>query len=137
MINIEIITWVAVNPVLLFLIQCLIKSSAIFTILFLPSYPLFFVLLKNKDFHFREKVGFTIVSNLSFYIIIGYIGSWMNLPITFEYFFFILLLTYFLLILIVIFRTYRRGTVYFFQKAKNFDDSPLHVENLSFSGFLS
>ncbi|MFX0153809.1 MAG: hypothetical protein ACFE9Q_04705, partial [Candidatus Hodarchaeota archaeon] len=25
----------------------------------------------------------------------------------------------------------------FFQKAKNFDDSPLHVENLSFSGFLS
>lgn len=105
-------------------------------ILFLPSYPVFFILLKDKSFYFREKLGFAIVSNLSFYIIIGYIGSWINFPITSEYFLLFTILAYFSLIIITMFRDYNRGIALFFQKPKNPTNKQLTNEKLSFSNLL-
>ncbi len=136
LINIEIITWISMNPILLFLIQCFIRSSSIFAILFLPTYPLIFLVLKNNLYHFREKLGIAIVLNLSFYIIIGFIGSWINLPITFEYFFFSMLLTYFLLGLIAIFLSYRRGTILFFKKPEKIGFKRLIEEDFSLYKFI-
>ncbi len=124
------------NPILLFVIQFLIRSSANFAILFLPTYPLIFLVLKNNLYHFREKLGIVIVLNLSFYIIIGFIGSWINLPITFEYFFFIMLLTYFSLVLITIFFSYRRGTTLFFKKAENIGFKRLIEEKSSLYRYI-
>jgi len=124
------------NLVLFLLIQLLLKSSAIFTILFLPTYPIFFILIKNMDLNFQEKLGITIVSNLSFYIIIGYIGSYFNLPITFEYFFFTLVLVYFSILLIVIFHGYYRGTGFFLKKVKSLDFERISNEKFSLSNFI-
>ena len=92
----------------------LISFSTIFTILFLPSYPIFFIILEDLDFNFQEKLGITIVSNLSFYIIVGFIGFCLNLLITFEFFLITLTLTYFSFIIIAIFQGFHRKTGVFF-----------------------
>ncbi len=81
--------------------QFLILLCSIFTILFLPSYPIFFILLEDKKFNFKEKISITIVSNLSFYIVIGFIGSSFNIPTTFNYFLILLTLAYFSITLIL------------------------------------
>ncbi|MEE9377064.1 MAG: hypothetical protein V3V33_03415 [Candidatus Lokiarchaeia archaeon] len=88
------------------------------------------------DLNFREKIGITIVSNLSFYIIIGFIGSWFNLPISFEYFFFTLVLVYFSILLIVIFHGYYRGTGFFLKKVKSLDYKQISNEKFSLSNFI-
>ena len=108
---------------------------------FLPYYsylliPFFFILLSDKNLNFREKLGITIVSNLSFYIIIGYIGSYFNLPITFEYFFFTLVLVYFSILLIVIFHGYYRGTGFFLKKVKSLDFEQISNEKFSLSNVI-
>ena len=136
LVNIELIPFVSMNPILLFLIDVLIASSAIFSVLFLPSYPLILFLLRSKNFVFREKLSIIIVSNLSYYIIIGFIGSWINFPITFEYFFFNLLLTYLLLILIVNLIAYRRGIPLFFKKTERFKRQHVNYENFSLTSFI-
>ena len=135
-IDIENLVWGTNNLVLILIIQLLLKSSAIFTILFLPTYPIFFILLQNKDFNFREKLGITIVSNLSFYIIIGYIGSYFNLPITFEYFFLTMILAFFSILLIVIFHGYYRGTGFFLKKVKSLDYKQITNEKFSLRNFI-
>lgn len=130
------IEWISTSLFLSLLFNFLTAFSSIFTILFLPTYPIFFILLKNKDLNFWEKLGITIVSNLSFYIIIGYIGSYLNLPITFEYFFFTLILAYFSILLIVIFQGYYRGTGFFLKTVKKLEYKQISNENLSLSNFI-
>ena len=133
---IKSIEWISTSLFLSLLFNFLTAFSSIFTILFLPTYPIFFILLKNKVLNFREKLGITIVSNLSFYIIIGYIGSYLNLPITFEYFFFTLILAYFSILLIVIFQGYYRGTGFFLKTVKRLEYKQISNENLSLSNFI-
>jgi len=133
---IESIEWNSTNLFLSLLFKFLTAFSSIFTILFLPTYPIFFILLKNKALNFREKLGITIVSNLSFYIITGYVGSYFNLPITFEYFFFTLILAYCSILLIVIFHGYHRGTGFFLKKVKSFDYIQINSEKFSLSNFI-
>jgi hypothetical protein len=86
-------------------------------------YPIFFILFNIKQFKFREKLGLTIVSNLSFYIIIGFIGSWLNLAITFEYFLFSMSLVYFIVLLLAIIRGYRKEGLFLWSFSKKFDES--------------
>jgi hypothetical protein len=93
---------------ILFLFRVLIFLGSTFTILFLPTYPLFFFLVNKKDFKLREKIPLTITTNLSFYILIGFIGSFLNLQISFSYFLSILILSYFLIMLIVIFQRFKQ-----------------------------
>ncbi len=114
----------------------MISISTIFTILFLPSYPIFFIILEDLDFNFREKLGITIVSNLSFYIIVGFIGCCLNLLITFEFFLITLTLAYFSLIIIAIFQVFHRKTGVFFKKAKSIEYNNLDDENFSLSNFI-
>ncbi len=133
---IESIEWISTNLFLSLLFKFLTAFSSIFTILFLPTYPIFFILLKNKALNFREKLGITIVSNLSFYIIIGYIGSYFNLPITFEYFFFTLILAYFSILLIVIFHGYYRGTGSILKREKSLDYKQISNEKFSLSNYI-
>ena len=121
LLNIESLLWASKTFLLFIIFQILEIFSAIFIILFLPTYPIFFILIKDTKLNFREKLGITIVSNSSFYIIIGYIGSCFNLPIIFEYFFFTMILTYFLILLIVIFHGYYRGTGFFLKMVKSLD----------------
>ncbi|MHA1804732.1 MAG: hypothetical protein ACTSU4_09370 [Promethearchaeota archaeon] len=71
--------------------------SSISIILFFPSAPLFFLILKNnKDFTFLEKLSLTIITNTCFYIIFGYIAAIFNIPIMGHYFFSILIIFFLL-----------------------------------------
>ncbi|MFW9827347.1 MAG: hypothetical protein ACFFEY_07150 [Candidatus Thorarchaeota archaeon] len=69
--------------------------STIFIILFLPSYPIFFNLFKGKRFNNLERLSLTVVGNLVFFILIGYLGYLLNIPIT-GFYFYIVLLIFFL-----------------------------------------
>ena len=130
---IERIELIETNIFLSLLFKLLTAFSSIFTILFLPTYPIFFILIKNKVLNFRERLMVTIVSNLSFYIIIGYIGSYLALPITFEYFFFSLMLAYLSILLIVIFHGYYRGTGSLLKKVKSLDFKQINNKKFSLS----
>ncbi|MFX0057740.1 MAG: hypothetical protein ACFE8J_05520, partial [Candidatus Heimdallarchaeota archaeon] len=73
-----------------------------FTVLFLPFYPLFFIIFKDKSFNFLEKLSLTIFSNLAFYIILAYLMNSFKIAITGSLFFVSTLVIYFSLISFVI-----------------------------------
>ncbi len=58
-----------------------------FVLLFLPSYPIFFFLVRYDGFKLMEKISLTIITNLSFYIISGIIAQDLNAPLVSTYFF--------------------------------------------------
>lgn len=75
-----------------------IYFSSAFVLLFLPFFPLIFNFFKNSDFSYIEKIGITIISNLSFYIIIGYIGYFFQIKISALFFLFSCSLSFFLIV---------------------------------------
>jgi hypothetical protein len=94
------------------LFQIAVISSMIYIILFLPSYPVFFVILKHKfNYNFPEKLGLTIVFNQVFYILVGYIGSYLGFPITGTFFFFILITSFSLIQILLIYFEFKNGTI--------------------------
>ncbi len=109
LIQITIIIGSSMNSFFLFIFRTLVIISTIFVILFLPSYPLFFLIVKKKDFNVLEKLSITIVTNTGFYILTGYIGFYIGISITGLYFFVVSSLSYLLLIFILIFQQYRGG----------------------------
>lgn len=76
--------------------------NSIIVLLFLPSYPLYFLILELNHLNILEKCGFTFVTNLSFYILSGYIGYFIGLPLNSFYFFLSVAIFYVFLILIFI-----------------------------------
>jgi len=56
-----------------FSLICLISTA--FIVIFLPFYPLFFIIFRNKNFNFLEKFSLTIVANLTLYILSAYLGN--------------------------------------------------------------
>ncbi len=117
--NIESLLLSSGNSLLPLLFQVLIGLSAIFILLFLPTYPIFFYLLNDRSFKFREKISMTIVCNLSFYILIGFIGNTLNSSISFEYFFFVLTITFIIILVITSFYSNHQGTVFFLKKSSS------------------
>ncbi len=116
LLNIEFLILISEGSSFYFMFQLLRKISSIFILFFLPTYPIFFNMLKNKSFKVLEKISMTIVCNLSFYILIGFLGYILNLPISFEFFFFTLTLAYLIILGILIFIDYHRGYVFFLKK---------------------
>ncbi len=76
-------------PFLNFLFNSLVLLSSIYYILFIPSYPIFFIIFKKKSFTILEKLSFTLIINLSYYILLGYISFFIINKITgiFIYYF--------------------------------------------------
>jgi len=116
--------------------QFLWMASSIFIILFLPSYPFFLKIYKSVRFNALEKLGLTIVFNMSFYIVIGYFGNGLGFIIDANYFFTLLLAVFSsLLAIILIFRIRNEG-----KKALKFNTSSKDLwkkyENFSFSAYL-
>ncbi len=96
--------------ILEYLFQSIVIISTIFTLLFLPTYPIFFILMKKQSFSFLEKLSLTIVINSAFYIFIGYIGYWIGIPIIGFFFFSFTLIFFLLLIVIIIFGEWKKGS---------------------------
>ncbi|MHA2126194.1 MAG: hypothetical protein ACW99E_12905 [Promethearchaeota archaeon] len=95
--------------------QTIVFICSVFTILFLPTYPIFFVLLKKTRFKPAEKLGLTIVLNSAFYIFLGYIGYWVNIPLTGFFFFYFTLIFYFLLVIYITLTEWKKGEIIFFR----------------------
>lgn len=95
LINIDAIVYTNQIGFISNLFQIAVFLSMIYIILFLPSYPLFFIIFKEKSFNFLEKLGLTIILNMSFYILTGYFGFFIGIPITGIYFFFAVAIFYF------------------------------------------
>lgn len=110
--------------------------STIFILLFLPSYPIFYVVLKNKELNFLEKLSLTIVVNSVFYILSGYIGNFLGIPITGIFFFFVLIVCYFLILLYILYREFITGTTDFFKSEKTFDKNNKSVREFSLYKYL-
>ena len=108
--------------------------STIFIITFLPSYPCFFIIFNRKGFNFLEKLSLTIVVNLSFYILTGYIGFVFAFQITAFYFFVSLSISYFSIIAYVLIKDIRIGSYNFF-KSNRFSGKS-NYENFSIIKYL-
>jgi len=117
-------------------LQFLWVVSSIFIILFLPSYPFFFKIYKSVRLNALEKLGLTIVFNMSFYIVTGYFGNGLGFIIDANYFFLLLLVVFSLLLtIILIFRIRNKG-----KEALKFNTTSKELwkkyENFSFSAYL-
>jgi hypothetical protein len=89
--------------------------STIFTLLFLPTYPIICIIFKKIDFNFLEKLAFTILINLSFYVIVGIVGFYIGLPITEWFFFIIVVMTFIFFILLSLSFNLRNGILDIFK----------------------
>jgi len=89
--------------------------STIFTLLFLPTYPIIFIIFKKIDLNFLEKLAFTILLNLSFYVIGGIVGFYLGFSLTEWFFFFLLVITFIFIILLSLSFNLRRGILDLFK----------------------
>lgn len=87
--------------------------STYFTVLFLPFYPLFFIIFRKKNFTFLERISLSIIANLTLYILSAYIGNFFGIPMT-GYFFLLLTLVIYagLLIYITIYQKMTNSTFF-------------------------
>ena len=113
LVNIEEIIGISDIYLLNLIYQIAIAFSTIFTILFLPTYPIFFIIYKEKSFNFLEKLSLTIIVNSVFYIFIGYIGYWLDVPLTGIFFFCALNILFFLIIIYIIYTEFKNGSYKF------------------------
>jgi len=118
------------------LFEMIIIFSTIFTILFLPFYPLYFIIFQKKNFNSLEKLSLTIFSNLSFYILIAYFMNSFEIPITGFLFFFSIMITYFSLIIIVIISDFVKGNFLFLKPIKSTIQEKDFVNEFSLFNYL-
>ncbi|MBD3201954.1 MAG: hypothetical protein GF316_18200 [Candidatus Lokiarchaeota archaeon] len=81
--------------------------NGIIIVLFLPLYPLFFFILNFKDKKLVEKCAYTFVSNLSFYIICGYLGQLLGLTLNSIFFFLVVIIMFIALVMLAILTTFK------------------------------
>ena len=144
--NLNGVLQVDTNLLLNITLQFLWMISSTFIILFLPSYPLFFKIYKSVRFNLLEKLGLTIIFNLSFYIVIGYFGNGLGFVIDGIYFFIPLIVFYFsqeAIILIFKIRTNGKEALKFntyskdlLKKYDNFSFGAYIKKKLSWNGLL-
>lgn len=133
-IKIDVILGIPATSILGLLLFLAFLFSTIFIITFLPSYPCFFIIFNRKGFNFLEKLSLTIVVNLSFYILTGYIGFISAFQITAFYFFVSLSISYFSIIAYILIKDIRIGSYNFFKSNKFSGKS--NYENFSFIKYL-
>lgn len=98
----------SVNPIFYSIYLTLIYINSIIVLLFLPSFPLYFLVLKLNHTSNLEKCGYTFATNLSFYILTGYLGFLIGIPLNSFYFFFSVVIIYCTLISIFLLLIVRR-----------------------------
>ncbi len=126
-INLNLILGFSEILVLDFIFHIFVTISTIYTILVLPTYPVFFIIFKEKAFNFLEKLSLTIVMNSVFYILMGYMGYIIGIPLTRFFFFFSVVILFFLIIGYVLIFEFKRNSYLFFRSK---DVSNLNKENL-------
>ena len=102
LLNLNVILGISNIPFLNLLFNSFVILSTIYCILFLPSYPLFFIIFKEKSYTILEKLGLTLIVNLAFYILLGYFGFIIINEITGIFIYFSTVITFLSIILYII-----------------------------------
>jgi len=113
------------------LFQVAVIFGMIFVVLFLPTYPIFFIIYKSKAYTFLEKLSLTIITNLTFYILVGYIGYVINIPLTGLFFFITLVIFFFIIISYVIYQEFTNERYIFFRAFKSSDKNKAGINSFS------
>ncbi|MFX1470132.1 MAG: hypothetical protein ACFFB8_15885 [Promethearchaeota archaeon] len=129
----DIILGFSGNLILNSFFHTIVFICTIFTILFLPTYPIFFIIFKEKPFNYLEKLSITIVANSAFYILMGYIAYIIGFPLTRFFFFLSVLILYFLIISYISIFELRKNS-YIFLRSR--DISTIKIENLNILSLL-
>ena len=118
LINFDIIIGISDIIILEIIFQFAVIFSSIFIILFLPTYPLLFVLVKKGGFTTFEKLGLTIVLNSAFYIFLGYFGYWIGILLSGFFFFYGILISFFIIVCYIVFNEFKNETYIFIRPKK-------------------
>lgn len=88
-------------------ILVLTPLAGLCTSLFLPTYPLFFIIIQKTKFSRLEKLGLTIISNSSFYILAAYVGQYLGVAITGFFFIISVILVYYSSVAYILIKDFR------------------------------
>jgi len=126
-------------PIFTFLFDELRILIGISIIIFLPLLPLFFIIYKVNTLNFLEKLTYTIIFNYTFYVLIGYIGYLLGVPLN-SWYFFIISIIFFGLLFSVIFISKKLRIELLkpqYNIFSNFSENIKKLKNkLGFNGFL-
>ena len=122
--------------ILEFMFQAAVIFSSIFVILFLPTYPLLFILLKNGGLTSFEKLGLTIVLNSAFYIFLGYFGYWVGISISGFFFYSGALILYLIIICYIVINEFKCEMYLFIRPKKLKINTPEKLEQFSILEYL-
>ncbi|MFX1569673.1 MAG: hypothetical protein ACFFCV_15035 [Promethearchaeota archaeon] len=78
-----------------------------------------------------ERFSLTIVINSAFYILTGYIGNFIGIPIKGFFFFIVLISCYSIIILYIIYREFISGIINFFKPKKSLDGTSKTAKEFS------
>ncbi|MBD3197811.1 MAG: hypothetical protein GF317_22360, partial [Candidatus Lokiarchaeota archaeon] len=112
-------------PVLSEIYQFIALISSIYIIMCFPAYPLYFIILEDKEFSFLERIMFLIISNISFYILMGYLAYFMNITITGCFFFITIFFTSILFFLIGFARNFTNSDKVLNEEVKDYSRSSI------------
>ncbi|MFW9941570.1 MAG: hypothetical protein ACFFFT_11060 [Candidatus Thorarchaeota archaeon] len=116
--------------------QFIVVISSIIVILFLPSYPIFFIILKREIFTYLEKLGLTIVVNSAFFIFLGYFGYWLGISISGFLFFYGILFTFLIIVCYISFFEFKKETYVFFKPKNYLIDNSEKLDEFSLLKYL-
>jgi len=66
-----------------------------FMLTMIPLFPLFFIVFKKKGFYILKNLIITMTVNLSYYILIGVFGFYLNIPLNGAYFLYCSMILFF------------------------------------------
>ncbi|MFX1407386.1 MAG: hypothetical protein ACFFBW_10540 [Promethearchaeota archaeon] len=118
------------------LLRIIIFLSTIFSILFLPFYPLYFVILKKLDYNYLEKLSFTIISNLIFYILLGYLCSFIKIAITGFIYLIAILFLFSLQLFYILLLEFKKQKIVFFKMESKRINRDIFYHNFSIFKYL-
>jgi len=135
-INLDTILGSEVNLPLDMFLRIIWIGSSIFVMLFLPSYPFFFKIYKSVRFNVLEKFCLTSVFNLSFYAILGYVGSSLGFVLDAIFFFAFLLVFYFSLIIIILILKFKHKEKIWFKTKTFTEEFLIKYDKFSFYDYI-
>ena len=116
--------------------QIIVILGIIYTVLFLPTYPIFFIIRLGKNFNVLERISITIVLNSVFYILLGYIGYWIGAKLDAFFFFYALLIMFLLLFGYILFNEIKEGKYHLLKPGELKKERKIDVNSFSLLDFL-
>jgi len=117
-----------------FQVICLLSTA--FFVVFLPFYPLFFTIFREKDFNSLERISLTIIANLTLYILATYLANFLGIAITGYFFFLLSLIIYIFFISYIIIYEKRTNYTLFLRKKELIINEHSFYESFSIWNYL-